>query len=145
MDPYPAGNTGSYLLTIYLYSAFQTTSTSGFTAMFYDSIQLENKNFDGTNRTDIFSKFDLLQFVRSRIADLSGVKQSDGFYLTNDKYGKISGDFYRSRDKTNYLKSIEKITSQQVMNDYRNFVLRYEGDLYNNNTNPIGLHNLSVD
>ena len=39
------------------------------------------------------------------------------------------------------LKSIEKITSQQVINDFRNFVIRYEGDLYNNNTNPIGLHN----
>ena len=141
LDSYPAGNTGSYQLTIYLYSAFQTTSTSGFTAMFYDSIQLEYKNFDGTNRTEIFSKFDLLQFVRERTADLSGVKKADDFYLTNDKYGKISGDFYRSRDKTNYLKSIEKITSQQVMNDFRDFLIRYEGDLYNNNTNPIGLHN----
>jgi len=141
LDSYPAGNTGAYELTLYLYSAYQTTSTSGFVAMFYDSIQLEYKNFDGTNRTDIFSKFDLLQFIRSRTADLSGVKQIDGFYLTNDKYARITGDYYRSRDKTNYLKSIEKITTQQIMNDYRNFVLRYEGDLYNNNTNPIGLHN----
>ena len=27
------------------------------------------------------------------------------------------------------------------MNDFRNFVIRYEGDLYNNNNDPIGLHN----
>ena len=71
LDSYPAGNTGSYELTLYLYSAYQNTSTSGFIGMFYDSIQLEFKNFDGTNRTDIFSKFDLLQFVRKRTADLS--------------------------------------------------------------------------
>jgi hypothetical protein len=141
LDPYPAGNTANYELTLYLYSAYQNTSTSGFNEMYYDSIQLEYKNYDGTNRTDIFSKFDLLQFIRSRTADLSGVKESGGFYFTNDKYGRILGDYYRSRDKTNYLKSIEKITTQQVMNDYRNFVVRYEGDLYNNNTNPIGLHN----
>lgn len=141
LDPYPSGNTGSYELTLYLHNAYQTSSTSGFTEMYYDSIQLEYKAFDGTSRTDIFSKFDLLQFQRERTADLSGVKLSGGFYLTNDKYGKISGNYYRSRDKTNYLKSIEKITSQQVINDFRNFVIRYEGDLYNNNTNPIGLHN----
>ena len=92
--------------------------------------------------TDLnFSKFDLLKFVRSRTADYSGVKTADGFYLTNDKYGRISGDYYRSRDKTNYLKSIEEITTQQVINDYRSYVLRYEGDLYNNNILPIGPHN----
>jgi hypothetical protein len=138
LDPYP---TASWEATIYLYSAYQNTSTSGFTAMFYDSIQLEYKNYDGTNRTEVFSKFDLLQYHRKRTADLSGVKQSDGFYITNDTYGKITGNFYRSRDKTNYLKSVEEITSQQVMNDFRDFLLRYEGDLYNNNTDPIGPHN----
>jgi hypothetical protein len=62
-------------------------------------------------------------------------------YLTNDKYSRITGNYYRSRDKTNYLKSIEEITSQQVMNDFRDFLIRYEGTLYNNNTNPIGPHN----
>jgi len=61
--------------------------------------------------------------------------------LTNQEYSKISGEFYRSRDKTNYLKSIEQITTQQVINDYRDFVIRYEGDLYNNNVLPLGLHN----
>ena len=70
-----------------------------------------------------------------------GTKLVGDFYLTNDKYARITGDFYRSRDKTNYLKSIEEITTQQVMNDFRDFVIRYEGDLYNNNTNPIGPHN----
>jgi len=83
----------------------------------------------------------LLQFIRKRTADLSGVLNMDGVYLTNDKYGRISGNFFRSRDKTNYLKSIEKIVSQQVINDYRDFVVRYEGELYNNNNDPIGPHN----
>lgn len=141
LSTYPLVTTGAWELTLYLYSAFQNTSTSGFTAMFYDSIQLEYKNLVGSSREDIFSKFDLLQFVRKRTADLSGTKTSGDFYLTNDKYSVISGDYYRSRDKTNYLKSIEEITSQQVINDFRDFVLRYEGDLYNLNNDPIGPHN----
>lgn len=140
LDSYPQATTGSWEVTIYLYSAYQNTSTSGFVSMHYDSIQLEYKNLDGSARTDIFSKFDLLQFVRKRTADLSGTKLLGEFYLTNDKYARIIGDFYRSRDKTNYLKSIEKITTQQVINDFRDFVLRYEGELYNYNTDPISLH-----
>lgn len=139
---YPTVVTGAWDLTLYLHNAYQTTSTSGFSAMYYDSIQLEYQNLDNAgNRTDVFSKFDLLQFVRKRTADLSGTKTLGDFYITNDKYSRISGNYYRSRDKTNYLKSIEEITSQQVMNDYRDFVLRYEGDLYNNNTDPVGPHN----
>ena len=139
LSSYPNGN---WEIFVYLYSAYQTTSTSGFTALFYDSLALEYENIDSDgNRTDIFSKFDLLEFFRKRTVDLSGVKTLDGMYLTNDKYGRISGDYYRSRDKTNYLKSIEKIVSQQVINDYRDFVVRYEGDLYNLGTDPIGPHN----
>ena len=127
---------------ITIYGAYQTTSTSGFTAINFDSLALEFKSIDSNNnRTDFFAKFDLLQFIRKRTADLSGVLNMDGVYLTNDKYGRISGNFFRSRDKTNYLKSIEKIVSQQVINDYRDFVVRYEGELYNNNNDPIGPHN----
>ena len=31
------------------------------------------------------------------------------------------------------------------MNDFRDFLIRYEGDLYNNNTDPIGPHNKNMD
>lgn len=134
--------TGSWRVYIRLYDPYQTSSTSGFTAMYYDTINFEYENIDSQgNRSEIFAKFDLLKFLRKRTADYSGTKTAGDFYITNDKYGRISGDYYRSRDKTNYLKSIEEITTQQVMNDYRSFVVRYEGDLYNNNTIPIGPHN----
>ena len=139
LDSYPGG---SWLTTLSLYNAYQLTSTAGFSAVYFDSLKLEFQNIDSDGtRTDFFSKFDNLQFKRKRTTDLSGVLELNDIYITNDKYGKISGNFFRSRDKTNYLKSIEKITSQQVLNDFRNFVSRYEGDLYNNNNDPIGLHN----
>lgn len=138
----PALPNGSWRLYFYLYDPFQTGSTSGFTDTHWDSIILDKVYIDeGGQRSEIFQKFDLLQFVRKRTGNFSGILNLDGLILTNQEYSKISGEFYRSRDKTNYLKSIEQITTQQVINDYRDFVIRYEGDLYNNNVLPLGLHN----
>jgi len=138
----PALPNNAWELYFYLYDPFQTGSTSGFTDTHWDSIILDKVyiNADG-QRTDIFEKFDLLQFIRKRSGNFTGLLELDKLILTNEEYSKISGEFYRSRDKTNYLKSIEQITSQQVINDYRDFVIRYEGDLYNNNVLPLGLHN----
>ena len=132
----------SWRLYFYLYDPFQTGSSSGFTNTHWDSIIFDKVyiNAEG-QRSEIFQKFDLLQFVRKRSGNFSGLLNLDGLILTNQEYAKIDGDFYRSRDKTNYLKSIEQITSQQVINDYRDFVIRYEGDFYNNNKLPLGLHN----
>ncbi len=128
-------------ITLYLYGAYQTTSTSGFTAIFFDSLKLDRQNIDSDgNRTELFEEFDLLQNLRQRTVDVSGVKKLDVF-LTNKFYGRITGNYYRSRDKTNYLKSVEEIITQQVMNDFRDFVVRYEGDLYNNSNDPIAMQN----
>jgi len=132
----------SWRLYFYLYDPYQTGSTSGFTSTHWDSIIFDKVYINSSGqRSEIFEKYDLLQFVRSRTGNFSGLITTDDLILTNEEYGKIDGDFYRSRDKTNYLKSLEKITTQQVLNDYRSFVSRYEGDLYNNNNNPLGLHN----
>ncbi len=138
----PALPNNSWRLYFYLYDPFQTSSTSGFTDTYWDSIIFDKVyiNAEG-QRSEIFEKFDLLQFVRKRTGNFSGVLSTDDLILTNQEYAKIDGDFYRSRDKTNYLKSLEQITTQQIMNDYRDFVIRYEGDLYNNNVLPLGLHN----
>lgn len=134
--------TATWNIYLRFYDPYQETSTSGFTAMYFDTIKFESENIDSAgNRSEIFAKFDLLKYIRKRTVDLSGVKTSDGYYLSNEKYSNISGDYFRSRDKTNYLKSIEEITSQQVMNDYRDYVVRYEGDVYNNIEAPLSPHN----
>tara|TARA_R100000329_G_scaffold151490_1_gene147919 strand:+ start:5092 stop:7047 length:1956 start_codon:yes stop_codon:yes gene_type:complete len=133
---------GNWQLYFYLYDPFQNGTTTGFTDCHWDSIILEQQYIDdNNNRTDLFEKFDFLQFIRRRTGNFTGVKKLDKIILTNGQYGKIFGNFFRSRDKTNYLKSLEEITTQQVLNDFRNFVIRYEGDLYNNSNDPIGLHN----
>jgi len=128
-------------ITLYLYGAYQTTSTSGFTAMFFDSLKLDRQYIDSDgNRSALFEEFDLLQNLRQRSVDVSGVEKLE-VYLTNKLYSKITGNYYRSRDKTNYLKSIEEIITQQVINDFRDFLVRYEGDLYNNSNDPIAMQN----
>jgi hypothetical protein len=138
----PALPNNSWRLYFYLYDPYQTSSTSGFTSTHWDSIILDKVyiNEDGS-RSEIFQKFDLLKFIRKRTGNFSGLLELEDIILTNEEYQKISGDWYRSRDKTNYVKSLEQITTQQVINDYRDYVLRYEGDFYNNNLLPIGLHN----
>lgn len=126
----------------YLYDPYQVSSTSGFTSTHWDSIILDKVYIDdGGGRSEIFEKFDLLQFIRKRTGNFSALFEIDGLILTNEEYQRVSGDWYRSRDKTNYVKSLEQITTQQVINDYRDYVLRYEGDFYNNNLLPLGLHN----
>lgn len=126
----------------YLYDPYQVSSTSGFTSTHWDSIILDKVYVDdGGGRSEIFEKFDLLQFIRKRTGNFSALFEIDGLILTNEEYQRVSGDWYRSRDKTNYVKSLEQITTQQVINDYRDYVLRYEGDVYNNNLLPLGLHN----
>ncbi len=82
--------------------------------------------------------------------DVSDIKVSNILYSYQAFLGGISGDYFRPRDNyyvggTSYnpglMMPIEEITTQQVMNDYRNFVTRYEVDLYNLEKTPLGLHN----
>ena len=133
---------GVWDLYFYLYDPYQTSSTSGFVDTHWDSILLSSEYIDENNaRSDIFEKFDLLQFIRKRTGNYTGLLNVEDLILTNKEYSRVIGDYYRSRDKTNYTKSVEEITTQQILNDYRDYLIRYEGDLYNNGTNPIGLHN----
>lgn len=139
IDPLP---NGVWHLYFYLYDPYQTSSTSGFVDTHWDSLLLDREYIDENNaRSDIFEKFDLLQFIRKRTGNYTGLLNIEDLILTNKEYSRVQGDYYRSRDKTNYTKSLEEITTQQILNDYRDYLIRYEGDLYNNSTNPIGLHN----
>ena len=52
IDSLPSGNVDVF---IYLYDPYQTTSTSGFNAMYYDSISFEYENIDSDgNRSEFF-------------------------------------------------------------------------------------------
>jgi len=68
-------------------------------------------------------------------------------YLGSDHFqGGYSGNFQRPRDFSYFsgaLPSIENIITQEILNDFRDFVKRYEGTFYNLKSEPIpvSLHN----
>jgi len=129
-------------LVISIYEPYQQ-ATTGFTSIHYDNITFDFERIDANdNRTPFFSPLDRFTYKRFRTTDYSGIYEIKDIKLSNDKYSNVSGDYYRSRDNHSTLfKSIEEITTQQIFNDYRDFVLRYEGDVYNLNNDPIGPHN----
>ena len=44
-------------------------------------------------------------------------------------------------NNVNYETTLEKLVTQQVINDYRSHLIRYEGKLYNLQKAPVGLNN----
>ena len=64
---------------------------------------------------------------------LSNEGKSQEYFL-----GKIEGDYKRPRDTVN--KSIEQIITQEILNDNRNFLRRYEGTFIAQSETHLGLH-----
>ena len=56
------------------------------------------------------------------------------WYRTRDNYNAGAG-------LTNFYKSLHRISSQMIMNDYRDFVTQYEGSFRETQTRPLGLNN----
>lgn len=137
--PNPTGD-----LVLSLYHHYQQASSTPDPFILYDNITMDLERIDSNDkRTPIFSEIKDYVNIRERSTDYSGVKEVKDLKLRNYKYSNVSGDYYRSRDdNASFVKSIEEIVSQQIMNDYRSFVVRYEGDLYNQGTLvPLSLHN----
>ena len=120
-----------------------TSIAGGLTAIYYDNIFLEFTNADGSSFYPDFKSYNFRR-QRSDTAGFSGVSTTEKLLnstLGSFFSGNITESFYRSRDAVNFLKTMDEIVSQQVLNDYRYYLIRYEGTLYNNEINPVGLHN----
>lgn len=120
-----------------------TSTVGGLTAIYYDNVFLEFTNADGSSYYPDFKTYNFTR-QRSDTGGFSGVLKTDKLLnstLGNFFSGNVTDSFYRSRDAVNFLKTMDEIVSQQVLNDYRDFLIRYEGTLYNNEVNPVGLHN----
>ena len=84
----------AWRLYFYLYDPYQVSSTSGFIDTHWDSIIFDKVYINSSGqRSEIFEKFDLLQFIRKRTGNFSGVLNLDGLVLTNEEYGKVFGDW----------------------------------------------------
>jgi hypothetical protein len=90
-------------------------------------------------------------FIAERVSNstdtLTGVHKTEDLLLSNDLGdslfdGGFDGTFERLID-TGTEGRLDEFITQEILNDYRAFVKRYEGEFYNNNTDPIpvALHN----
>ena len=74
---------------------------------------------------------------------MTGVLDLADLQLSSNNYNNIGiTNAIRPRDdNANFEKPIDQIISQQVINDYRQNLVRYEGKLYNLLNDPFGLNN----
>ena len=81
--------------------------------------------------------------VRTTGSNLTGVLELADLQLSSNNYNNIGiTNAIRPRDdNANFEKPIDQIISQQVINDYRQNLVRYEGKLYNLLNDPFGLNN----
>jgi hypothetical protein len=134
------------LLFIDLYEPYVQTS-GGLNALYYDNITLEFDRKEGDKRTPFYSDIDDFAYKRTRAAasNISGVLELGDLQLSQNNYANVltsTAQIIRPRDNNaNFAKTLEKIITQQVINDYRTQLIRYEGKLYNTENDPFGLNN----
>ena len=132
-------------LVLDLYEPYVQNS-GGLNALYYDNITLEFDRKDGDKRTDFYGKIDDFEYRRTRTsANLTGNIEITDLQLSHNNYSNTlstSGLIVRPRDNNaNFATYMEKIVTQQVLNDYRTQLVRYEGKLYNLQNDPMGLQN----
>ena len=133
-------------LVLDLYEPYVQNS-GGLNALYYDNITLVYDRKDGDKRTPFFSKIDDFEYKRTRAAsdNLTGNYETTDLQLSHNNYANCltaNTLIIRPRDNnTNFGSTMEKITTQQIINDYRTNLIRYEGKLYNLQNDPMGLQN----
>lgn len=93
------------------------------------------------------SKMFIAERNSSASTTLTGVHNTEDLILSNNLGdslfdGGFDGNFERLIDSGTSGK-IDEFITQEIINDYREYVKRYEGEFFNNNTDPIpvALHN----
>ena len=131
-------------LELDLYEPYVQNS-GGLNAIYYDNIDLIFDRKVGTKREPFFAKIDGFEYKRVRTtgSNLTGVLELADLQLSSNNYNNIGiTNAIRPRDdNANFEKPIDQIISQQVINDYRQNLVRYEGKLYNLLNDPFGLNN----
>ena len=118
-----------------------TITVSGGTSTTTNPIYIDNLGifvkFDSYGASDRF-----LERVRTT-GDYSNIYELEQSYLIDGRvYEYIQDantDMVRPSDTAAI--TIEEIITQYILNDYRDYLPRYEGDFYNTTNPPIGLHN----
>lgn len=117
-----------------------TAAASAHTAYYVDNFFID-QDFDESNK---------LIVERSSSADavITGVHTTEDLILSNELGntlfdGGFDGQFYARRNGDSSYFKLDELITQEILNDHRAFVRRYEGTFYNANPQPIpvALHN----
>lgn len=129
-------------LTFDIYELTYRTSAaaSGHTAYYIDNYFID-QIWDESN------KF-IAERVSSASTTLTGIHETTDLLLSNELGsslfdGGFDGNFYTRKNGSSSTFSLDELITQEVLNDYRQFIKRYEGTFYNTNPEPIpiALHN----
>lgn len=116
---------------------FEFTSTLNFNAAFFDNIGLSEKYTVDNSITSRRTQYDysgtFTGEYKSKNNIFSNESKKNDFFI-----GRVDGDFKRSRDTAN--KTIEQIITQEILNDNRDYMTKYEGMFRNIGDYHIGLH-----
>ena len=102
-------------------------------------------NFTIAEKFDVnISKMKSVRRQFSYLGGFTGVHETESIFsneLSNDNnfVGQIESSYERARETV--LKSLEQITTQQILNDNRDFLTKYEGVFKNVDIRNLGLHN----
>ena len=132
-------------LTLDLYEPYVQNS-GGLNAIYYDNIDILFDRKDGDNREPFFAKIEGFEYNRIRTSgsNLTGKLILQDLQISQNNYSNLLSlaNVIRPRDdNANFVSTFEKIITQQVINDYRQSLVRYEGKLYNLTNDPFGLNN----
>ena len=132
------------LLTLDLYEPY-VQNNGGLNAIYYDNVDILFDRKDGDTREPYYADIDGFAYKRVRTSgsNLSGVLDLKDLQLSSNNYNNIGiTNAVRPRDdNASFEKPIDQIISQQVINDYRQNLVRYEGKLYNLLNDPFSLNN----
>ena len=148
IPPYKAGEvdattigqyTGKLYVDFRLGQPIVTGTTADFNRLYIDNLKISeavqtrpNAIMENKSRTSNV----VSNFYESKDNILSNA-------LKNSKHdGRISGDFV-NRLNPSTIKPIDQFVTQEIVNDYREYVKRFEGSFFNTNPEPIpiSLHN----
>ena len=118
-------------------SRVESSSTLNFNAAYFDNMRLSEEYSIENNITSRRSQYSYAGTFtgdyKSTDNMFSNESKNNDFYI-----GKYDGNFRRPRDTGD--KSMEQIVTQEILNDNRNYLTKYEGVFRSKSDDHIGLH-----
>lgn len=110
---------------------------SNYITTYFDNIQIVyDDGIQSNTKRDLITEIDNNQIYTTEKTIKRQVPANEsykGFLRTRDNYGTFS--------TTNYYKNIYEIENQNIANDFREFVTRYDGTFRNEYKKPLSMHN----